>query len=266
MSTRNQRKLRAAEAQLADVQQLVGALTGRAPIPAKHRSARPAAPTDPNDAAGPVVDPEKIRDIAPEVLGEDGRLRILPAAYWATTTVQERALFGQRHGIYSYPTQELVDHLRDIIDGRKAIEIGAGNGVLADALGIPGTDSRQQDKEPYRSMYALGGWATVPYGPNIVEAHASRAVRQYRPDVVIGCWVTRKFDPAQPEAGGNEVGIDELDVFTQCRTYVLVGNEKVHAISRMWTRPHTIEYPPWLYSRASNGSRDFIAVWQRQAR
>lgn len=48
-----------------------------------------------------VLDPTKIRDLAPEALGPDGRLRVLPAAFWAGTTPAERALFGHRHGLYS---------------------------------------------------------------------------------------------------------------------------------------------------------------------
>jgi hypothetical protein len=208
-----------------------------------------------------VLDPTRIRDISPDVLDDAGRLRVLPAAYWADTTADERALFGHRHGIYSFPTVELVEHLRDLIGGRSAIEVGAGHGVLAEALGIPATDNRMQEKDPYRQVYAATGQPPVRYGPNVIDCHASRAVRRYRPQVVIGCWVTHKYDPARHEAGGNEVGVDEPDVLRNCGAYVLVGNEQVHAAKAIWRRPHQIEYPPFVYSRANNGSRDFIAVW-----
>src|SRR5437870_13008299 len=46
------------------------------------------------------LDPSKIRDISPEALDGDGRLKVLPAAYWAGTTPDERALFGVNHGLY----------------------------------------------------------------------------------------------------------------------------------------------------------------------
>lgn len=208
-----------------------------------------------------VLDPARIRDIAPEVLDANGRLRVLPAAYWASTTTEERALFGHRHGLYSFPTIELVDHLRELIGERSAIEIGAGHGILADALGIPATDSRQQDKEPYRSIYQASGQQTAPYGPNIIDCHASRAVRRYKPQVVIGCWITHKYDPARHAAGGNEAGIDEPDILSHCETYVVVGNQRVHSGKPIWTRPHNIEHPNWIYSRAHNGTPDFIATW-----
>jgi hypothetical protein len=210
------------------------------------------------------LNPDEIRDIAPDVLDpETGRMRVLPASYWAGTTLEERALFGHRHGIYSFPTVELVERLTELIAGRTAIEIGAGHGVLAEALGIRATDSRQQEQAMYRAELALMGTGQPPvrYGPKVIEAHASRAVRRYRPQVVIGCWVTHKYDPARHAAGGNEVGVDEVDILRNCENYIVVGNEKVHAGKTIWARRHRIEYPDFVYSRAVNGTREFIAIW-----
>lgn len=208
------------------------------------------------------LDTNAIRDIAPDVLGPDGRLKILPAAYWAATTWQERAAFGTLHGIYSFPTVELVEYLRGVIGDRSAIEIGAGNGVLAEALGIPATDSFQQRIPKYREYYERLGQVIVPYGPNVIEMHASRAVRRLKPDVVIGCWVTHKFDPRYPAASGNEVGVDESDVLDHCRSYVFVGNERIHAAKPLWRFPHERFQFPFVFSRAHVDSADFVAVWR----
>lgn len=205
--------------------------------------------------------PEGTRDLAGDVLGPDGRMRVLPAAYWAGTTPAERALFGLLHGVYSFPTVELVAHLREFVAGRRAIEIGSGHGVLADALGIPGTDSYQQDEDKYAAYYALHGVPAVRYGPAVQKLTASRAITRHRPKVVIGCWVTHRYSLSRHGAGGNEAGVDEEAVLYGCEAYVFVGNEQVHAGKKIWDRPHTITYPDWLYSRATNGTRDFIAVW-----
>lgn len=213
-----------------------------------------------------VFDPSGIRDISPDVLDVDGRLRVLPAAYWATTTIDERALFGHRHGIYGFPTTELVDHLQTIIGGRQAIEIGAGNGVLAEALGITATDSRQQEKAPYRQMYARMRQPTVRYGPNVVDCHARRAVRRYQPQVVIGCWVPWKYDPTRHPASGNEDGVDEEDILRHCQLYVNIGHELVHAGSQLWDLPHHVQYPPFVYSRTRSTARDYIGVWPGRLR
>lgn len=208
-----------------------------------------------------VIDPLNTRDVAPDVIDSRGLPRILPTAYWDTTTLQERAWVGMRHGIYSFPTVELVEHLREVIGDRSAIEIGAGNGVLAEALEIPATDSRHQEGAATRDYYRLLGAATVPYGPNIVEMHASRAVRRYKPDVVIACWATHKYDVARHWAGGNEIGVDEEDILRNCREYVFVGNDRVHMDKKIWGRSKVLERPPFVYSRGVH-ELDFLAVWR----
>lgn len=208
------------------------------------------------------LDPDQIQDLRPEVLDEYGRFQILPADYWAATTVEERALLGHRTGMYSFPTTELVAHLRELIGGRTAIEVGAGNGVLAQALNIPATDNKQQLMPRYRTLYDAHGLALVPYGENIIEMDASHAVRYFRPAVVIGCWVTHRYDPTAHHLGGNEIGLDEPDLLHHCEEYVMVGNEDVHKDKPVWSSPHEISYPPFVYSRAHNGSRDFVAVFK----
>lgn len=204
------------------------------------------------------LDTEGLRDLLPAILDEHGQLRVLPAAFWAGTTKQERAWACLRLGVYSIPTAELVEYLREVIGDRSAIEVGAGNGVLAAALGIPATDNRMQEDPEVVADYMIRQQVPVKYGEHVKKCHASRAVRQYKPQVVIGCWVTQayKADGVMP------VGVDERDVIRNCGQYVLVGNEEVHADKVIWSLPHAIVYPDWLYSRAMNGSRDFIATWR----
>ena len=210
-----------------------------------------------------MLDPRGVRDLRPDALDPKGRLKVLPAAFWAQTTVMERALFGANTGLYSFPTEELVARLGELIGGRKAIEIGAGPGVLAEALGIPATDSFQQHEPQYRRLYEGQGLVIVPYGPAVVKMSAHQAIRAYEPQVVVACWVTHKFDPKQSHRKGNEVGVDELDVLEHCDTYLFVGNEGVHADKPLWEKSrHAFEFPPYVFSRAANGGRDFIATVQ----
>ncbi len=208
------------------------------------------------------LDPSKIRDLTPEVMDEHGRLRILPAAYWAGTTPTERMLLGYRYGLYGLPTTELIEHLTGVIAGQRAIEIGAGHGALAEALDIPATDNREQETPAFQLILQATGQKPVRYGPNVIEMHAGQAVRRFRPQVVIACWVTQLYRDGEVWNQDSKLdGVDEEDILRHCETYVLIGNELVHKGKRIWSRPHTIEYPPWLYSRAINGSRDFIATW-----
>jgi hypothetical protein len=81
--------------------------------------------------------------------------------------------------------------------------------------------------------------------------------------VVIGCWVTQKWDPRRPgELDAKPDGVDEEDIIRHCETYLMIGNDQVPQNKRIWARPHHIEYPPYVYSRALNGSREFIATWR----
>lgn len=208
-----------------------------------------------------VLDPDSVRDLRPEALDEHGTLRVLPAAFWQATTVDERALFGLRTGSYGFPTLELVAYLKELIGGRRAIEIGAGNGVLCKALGIPGTDSYQQREPKYAAHYAALQQPTVPYGAHVEKMDAATAIRHYRPEVVIGCWVTHRYDPADHKRGGNEAGPDGDDLLAHCKDYVLIGNDRVHGANPLWSRSHTCVSLPFLYSRA-HGSRDFVAVFE----
>src|SRR5271170_675184 len=62
-------------------------------------------------------------------------------------------LFCHATGRYGLPTIELVEYLKELIGGRSAIEIGAGNGDLGRHLGIPMTDSRLQEDPVIRERY-----------------------------------------------------------------------------------------------------------------
>lgn len=210
-----------------------------------------------------LIDPTQVQDISSRLLDDHGRLRIRTARALARTTAEERMLFGVRQGIYSFPTVELCDFLRSRIEGKVAIEIGAGHGVLAEALSIPATDNRQQEDPELRAYYAEIGQPTVPYGQNVEKLDAVAAVKKYRPNVVIACWVTHRFDSDRPDAGGSMTGVDEASIIGSCDEYIFIGNEHVHAHKPIWEMPHEKLTPKWLYSRAVNGSREFIATWRR---
>lgn len=210
-----------------------------------------------------VLDPSHIqRDLAPDVLDEHGRPRVMPASFYAQTSQPERSALAVRHGLYCLPTQELIAWLRERIAGRRAIEIGAGNGVIASALGIPATDNCMQADPAIAAHYAALGQPVVNYGPDVIPLDANAAVAQLRPQVVVAAWVTHRYDPARHEAGGNAFGVDEQSIVDGCEEYIFVGNRHVHRNKPIWLLPHELFEFPWLYSRAINGSPDFIAVWR----
>lgn len=209
-----------------------------------------------------VLDPKKTRDLAHLLLDAKGQLLVRDARELAQTTAEERLLFGVRHGIYGLPTTELLKFLRARLAGRSAIEIGAGHGMLAQALSIPATDNRQQEDPTIGAYYQSIGQPTIHYGNHVEKLDAERAVAKYRPQVVIACWVTHRFDEAAPQRGGSVTGVDEAAILRNCEEYIFIGNEQVHRCKPILSLPHEKITPPWLYSRALNGSPDFIAIWR----
>lgn len=210
------------------------------------------------------LDPNNLRDLRPQVLDPQGRLKVMPADFYAQTSRLERALLGTRIGAYGFPTTELVDWLRSVTRGKRAIEIGSGNGVLASAAGLIGTDSFLQREPSVRRYMEALQQPLIPYDDQLDCLPAEEAIRRHKPDIVVGCWVTHRYDAARPEAGGNSFGIDESWVVENCKTYIFIGNEEVHKHKAIWTYPHKKYHPNWVYSKAHNGSADFIAIWGEQ--
>lgn len=203
--------------------------------------------------------PADARDLAPLVMDCAGSLRVMPASFYAATTQDERSLLAVRHGLYGLPTEELVAWLRGHIGDRSAIEIGAGNGRLAEAVGIPATDNHLQEFGPIRAYYEMLGQALVVYGPNVERIEALEAVKKYRPSVVVGSWITHNSRHAP---GGSAYGPDLPAILALCDEYVHICNEGTHKNDPLWDRPHEVHEFPWLYSRAANGGRDLIAIWK----
>lgn len=203
------------------------------------------------------------RDVTPEVFDDAGQFRVMHSDYWRTTTSAERGLLAMNHAMYVLPTIELIDRLHDLIAGRAAIEIGSGSGLLAGALGIPATDNHMQERSDIRAIYAAIGQSTIAYGTTVERLDAHAAVCKHKPQVVVAAWVTHVYDPLRPQAGGNVLGVNENEIIDSVESYIFVGNQQVHAGKKIWARPYTIEHPGYVFSRAMNGTPDFIAVWNR---
>jgi len=209
-----------------------------------------------------ILDTRGLRDLSQDVITAHGVPKIMPASYYAGTALNDRLMLCVKHALYGLPTQELVDWLRRYIDGRPAIEIGAGTGALADAVGIPATDNFLQARPEIQAHYAALRQPTVAYGKNVKKLDALAATKEFRPQVVVASWFTHKFDPRNPAAQGNEFGVDEAQIIARCDAYVFIGNDAVHAGKPIWKLPHVKITPDWLYSRGRAG-RNFIAVWRR---
>lgn len=204
--------------------------------------------------------PDDTRDLSPALL-RAGHYVPPPAAVFAATTPAERAMFGHVRGMYVLPTAELVDWLQVAIGNEFAVEIGAGVGVLARALGIMATDSHMQSMPAIAEIYRRTGQPTIAYGANVERIDADTVAREVKPDVILGAWITHRYNPEDHAAGGNMLGPDFDVLLANCRRLILICNTRTHAAHPLLRQPHERITPPWLYSRAMGGE-DFIGIWK----
>lgn len=191
-------------------------------------------------------------------------VKLRPAAFWQALPPDHLRAWAGLNARYCIPTVELIDWLRERIGGRKALEIGAGQGDLGHHLGIPMTDSYVQSLNPSVLTYYLmaGQQPTVPPG-DVIREDAETAVRTRKPKVVIGAWITEKFK-GDHDVGGNMYGPREEYIIERCQTYISIGNENVHGKKRIMNVPHETHYFPWLVSRAKDPSKNVIYVWEKK--
>lgn len=207
------------------------------------------------------VDQDELAILEGMALDENKRQQVRRAEFYSRFSLAARGSLCVRNGIYGLVTLELVEFIREHIAGRTAIEIGAGDGVLAQALGIPAIDNRMQEWPHVRAHYDELQQAPVRYGPNIKCMEGLEAVLHYRPQVVIGNWLTHLYRPKRHDAGGNMYAPDERAILKRVETFILIGNTCAHRGNSLLGKPHKHYAEPWMYSRAVRGT-NFVKVWK----
>lgn len=194
-------------------------------------------------------------------LDSDRRIKLLPASTWQSIDPIELRLWCHSRAIYSIPTIELIDWLREQIAGKTAIEVGAGNNCLGWHLGIPTTDSYIQQNDPVvRKFYELTRQPITSPHPETQQYEACEAVKRFKPEVVIASWLTEKWNPATEN--GSDYGTDETWLIQNVEKYIHIGNHKIHGNKTVRDFDHTVYQPDWLVSRASCPDQNAIYVWQ----
>lgn len=214
------------------------------------------------------VDPKKLGLIDELILDRNGRIKLLPAATYHAIPRDDLRIWANMRSQYGFPTTELVDWLKQRMTGRKAIEIGAGNGNLGLHLGITMTDSYQQVDDPETVAYFAAHNVVPTCPPSDVEKEdGENAVRRRKPQVVIACYVTEKFQPRSNSditARGNLRGIRYDYIIERCETFILIGNEMTHGQNRAISLPHEKFHFPWLITRSEKPEMNRIWVWDRK--
>jgi hypothetical protein len=171
--------------------------------------------------------------------------------------------FCVKYGMYCFPTRELIDFLKNEIgDEKKVIEIGAGRGIISKELNITATDSYQQKQQHIAELYEVLGQAPIQYGDNVERYDAIDAIRKFKPNTVLACWVTHKYNPRQHNREGNAEGVKEEKVLERVRKYIFVGNDKAHKGKPILDVEHRSYKFPWLLARTENQDLNSIWIWR----
>lgn len=206
---------------------------------------------------------EDIKYLNKILLDENNQLKILPANIYHNINPIHLKLFAHNYGIYSFPTIELAEWLMNTFDLIDCLEIGAGNGALAEYLGIRATDSKMHEKDEIQLLYSIMKQPLTTYGDNVEKLDAIEAIKKYQPKTVLAQWVTHKYNAKEPFREGNMYGVQEEDIINNVDTYIHVGNENVHSLKPILEKPHLRIKEDWIISRARFPEQNIIYIWSK---
>ena len=199
-----------------------------------------------------------------KVFLKDGLVEPFPSSTLDHVPPEHIMLWCAKNAVYQLPTIELIDWLREhcgIEKGFRAIEICAGKSGIGRALGIPSTDSYAQVADPFIQVYYQMLGQPIVEPPDYVEKiDANEAVKKYKPNVVIGSWVTQRW-LSEEDKDGNMYGPLEEEWVDAGTMYVHIGNKAVHGTKRILDRPWNGYHYPWLRSRAHDPRQNYIWQW-----
>lgn len=211
-----------------------------------------------------VLKDENVSYLDQHLLDEKGLLKVVSADLLKSFPIRHIQLWGNKNGVYCFPTTELIEWLKMKIAKRKAIEICAGNGAISRALGISGTDSYIQTTPEMIAYYQIVGQKPIDPPDDIYKFEANEAVDHFKPQVVVAAYGTQKYivgDEGPPKIGSSVYGIDELLMLPKIQTYINIGNDVSHHDKRI--RKYLFEFYrfDWLFTRSLDQSKNHICLW-----
>lgn len=208
-----------------------------------------------------VIESNDINYISELLIDEQGTLKILSYQELRHVPQEHLSQFCTENGYYIIPTQELIEFIKSEIGDSKALEIGAGSGAVCKALSIRGVDNYMQRQPEIKAYYNALGQAIVPYGDHVERMDGLDAVKKYKPEVVIACYVTHKYNPKEHWREGNQFGIDEVRMLKRINKYIHVGNRKVHGKKPLLSMHHKIIKEDWIVGRSLTKENE-IWIWE----
>lgn len=214
-----------------------------------------------------LITPERLAEmedllfIPQDITNPEPRLmRCYPASFYTQFTHEEVLNFAMRYGIYQFPTNELINFLKNELDLSSTIEIAAGGGHVGKHLpGVIQSDSKLQEQEWVKKWYKENGQYTIQYPSWMAKLDAELAVQIYKPKHVLGCWTV------EAESSTSGEGVSEVAIASKVEKYVIVGNNHLHKRKPVLTVAHAYGklrtiYPEWMISKASIPSQNCIYI------
>lgn len=202
-------------------------------------------------------------------INQQGLIQAVPAIVLQEIPHEHLQIWAADHAIWQIVTCEMIQWLKEEIGDQKALEICVGMGIVSRELGIIGVDSRIQEKPYFRKIMEEkfgkdNGLKTTQPPKEIKKYEAIEAIRVFRPEVVIGSFVTPKGSRADSAKGimCNQFGPDMQELFARVKKYIHFGNKNTHLPNPIYEMPHTELSLPWLYSRAFDQSLNRIWIWE----
>lgn len=195
-----------------------------------------------------------------------GLLKVVDSAILREVDPEHLVVWGNKRGVYTYPTTELIAWIKEKIGDRKAIEICSGNGVMGRALGIVRTDSHMQTTPEMIAYYTAFGQKPIEPPKDVYKFEANDAVDYFKPQVVVACYATQKYLPGDekpPKVGSSFYGVDELAMLPKIETYINIGNDTSHGDKRIRKFKHELYRFDWLFTRSANQKENHICVWNQ---
>jgi hypothetical protein len=195
------------------------------------------------------------------VLFENGEFQILSISDLNRFSGTHFVHFGHKYSMYTIPTLELIEALKELIGSDQAVEIGSGCGILGKALGIKCTDNYCHELPEIKMHYKLYHQNTVKYGSHVEKRDAEWVARKWRPDVIFGSWVTHKYN--EKLKSGNAYGPDEEVILDNCKRYILLGNGKTHDEKPiMRYKPDVIRNFPGYIIKSTSPELNKVYIWK----
>jgi hypothetical protein len=213
-----------------------------------------------------IIDNQDVSYMDKLLFDDTGLLRPVASADLQALPPLHLMLWGNKNGVYTYPTIELIEFFRENIADRTAIEICSGTGVFGRALGIPSTDSYIQTSPEMMTTYLLMGQHPIQPPADVLKFEANEAVDHFKPEVVIACYATQKYlpgDEGPPVIGSSVYGVDEIAMLPKIQTYIHVGNAISHQDKRIRKLPHIRYQKPWVITRSGKPEFNEIVIWNK---